>query len=111
MRKKYVIEKTNVGLGGFFSIGGKRYHGPSWIEVEEDTSFEDLEFEPQPFAELFEEKAEQEQWKFTSARSGEEYIVRYNIRNELSCSCWGYIGHGNCKHIKEVKKEINDRSN
>jgi hypothetical protein len=55
---------------------------------------------------LFEEKVEKN-WKFISARSGDEYIVRYNIRNELSCSCWGYIGHGKCKHIKEVKEELN----
>jgi hypothetical protein len=106
MSKKYIIAKTNVGLGGFFSVGGKRYHGPSWTEVEEDTTFTDLEFEPTPFAELFEEKVEKN-WKFISARSGDEYIVRYNIRNELSCSCWGYIGHGKCKHIKEVKEEVN----
>jgi len=106
MSKTYTIPRTNVGKGGFFHIGGKRYHGPTWIEVEEDTTFDDIKFEEKPFAELF--KEEDKQWKFTSARSGEEYIVRYNIRKELSCSCWGYIAHKKCKHIKQVKEEVND---
>ena len=102
---KYIIPRTNVGLGGFVTLNDVRYHTPSWTVVEEDTSFDDLEFEAKPFEELFEEKKE-EQWKFTSARSGEEYILRYNIRKELSCSCWGYIAHKKCKHIKEVHAEI-----
>ena len=29
-----------------------------------------------------------------------------NIKNELSCSCWGYIAHRKCKHIREVSSEI-----
>jgi len=104
LRKTYNIPRSNVGLGGFFTdSSGVRYHTPSWTVVEEDTTFEDLIVEPKPFAELFQEEKKEEQWKFTSARTGEEYIVRYNIRNELSCSCWGYISHKNCKHIKEVK--------
>ena len=103
---KYIIPRSNVGLGGFFTaLDGTRYHAPSWTVVEEDTTFDDLEFEAKPFEELFEEKQE-EQWKFTSARSGEEYIVRYNVRKELSCSCWGYIAHKKCKHIKEVNEKM-----
>ena len=102
---KYIIPRTNIGLGGFVTLNNIRYHTPSWTVVEEDTTFDDLELEAKPFQELFEEKKE-EQWKFTSARSGEEYIVRYNARKELSCSCWGYIAHKKCKHIKEVYAEI-----
>jgi hypothetical protein len=102
---KYIIPRTNIGLGGFITLNGIRYHVPSWTEVEEDTTFDDLELEAKPFQELFEEKKE-EQWKFTSARSGEEYVVRYNVRGELSCSCWGYIAHKKCKHIKEVESNF-----
>lgn len=102
---KYIIPRTNIGLGGFITLNGIRYHVPSWTEVEEDTTFDDLELEAKPFQELFEEKKE-EQWKFTSARSGEEYVVRYNVRGELSCSCWGYIAHKKCKHIKEVESSF-----
>jgi|TARA_B110000908_G_scaffold56610_1_gene68904 hypothetical protein len=106
MRKQYTVPKSNVGKGGFFiNQEGVRYHTPSWTVVEKDTTFDDILIEAQPFEELFKEKKEEKQWKFTSARSGEEYIVRYNIRNELSCSCWGYISHKKCKHIKEVQSE------
>jgi len=107
LSKTYKIPRTNVGLGGFFTnLDGVRYHTPSWTVVEEDTTFDDLVLEAKPFEELFEEKKEDEQWKFTSARSGEEYIVRYNVRKELSCSCWGYIAHKKCKHIKEVESNF-----
>lgn len=106
MRKTYLVPRSNVGIGGFITVSsGVRYHVPSWTVVEEDTSFEDIIMEKKPFEELFEEK-EEKIWKFISARSGEEYIVRYNARNELSCSCWGYIAHRNCKHIKEVKEKL-----
>ena len=103
---KYIIPRSNVGLGGFITLKGIRYHVPSWTVVEEDTTFDNLEFEAKPFEELFKEKKEDELWKFTSARSGEEYIVRYNVRGELSCSCWGYIAHKKCKHIKEVESNF-----
>ena len=104
---KYIIPRTNIGLGGFITLNGIRYHVPSWTEVEEDTTFDDLELEAKPFQELFEEKKE-EQWKFTSARSGEEYVVRYNVRGELSCSCWGYISWRKCKHINEVLSKLEE---
>ena len=101
-RRTFNIPRSNVGLGGFFtSIDGIRYHTPSWTVVDADTTFDDLILEAKPFEELFEKK--EKQWKFTSARSGEEYIVRYNAAGNLSCSCWGYIAHKNCKHIKDVK--------
>lgn len=102
---KYIIPRTNVGLGGFTTLNGIRYHVPSWTKVEENTTFDDLELEAKPFQELF-EKEEEKQWKFVSARTGEEYIVRYNIKQELSCSCWGYISHRKCKHITEVRGKI-----
>ena len=107
MRKTYLLPRSNVGIGGFITgSSGVRYHVPSWTVVEKDTTIEDIVMEKRPFEELFEEE---KSWKFTSARSGEEYIVRYNARNELCCTCWGYIAHGNCKHIKEVK--LNEKIN
>lgn len=100
---KYTVPYSNVGKGGLLHINGKHYHTPSWTEVLPTTTLDDIVIEAKPFAELFEDTKQEEQWKFISARTGEEYIVRYNIKNELSCSCWGYISHKNCKHIKEVK--------
>lgn len=103
---KYIVPRTNIGIGHILHLNGKHYHVPSWTEVTPETTINDIELEAQPFKELFEEK-EIQQWKFTSARSGEEYIVRYNISGNLSCSCWGYIAHKKCKHIKEVKELSN----
>ena len=81
MRKTYLVPRSNVGIGGFITVSsGVRYHVPSWTVVEKDTTIEDIVMEKRPFEELFEEE---KSWKFTSARSGEEYIVRYNARNEL----------------------------
>lgn len=102
---KYIVPRTNVGKGGFVSFNGIRYHTPSWTVVEEDTTLDDIEFERELFAELF-DKPKEEQWEFISARSGDKYTVRYNVRKELSCSCWGYISHKKCKHIKEVKESL-----
>jgi len=100
---KYIVPRSNVGKGGIFkAISGVRYHVPSWTVVDEDTTLDDIEVEAKPFAELFEEPKE-EKWEFISERTGEKYYVRYNVR---SCSCWGYISHRKCKHIKKVKEEV-----
>ena len=39
---KYIIPRTNVGLGGFVTLNNIRYHTPSWTVVEEDTTFDEL---------------------------------------------------------------------
>ena len=50
---KYIIPRTNIGLGGFVTLKNIRYHVPSSTVVEEDTTIDDLEFESKPFEELF----------------------------------------------------------
>jgi len=100
----YNIPHSNIRPGGFLSIGGKRYHVPSWIEVEQDTSLEHLILEQRPFDELFVEQKSEQQWKYSSASSDKEYTVRYNAAGDLSCDCWGYIGHRKCKHITKTKE-------
>ena len=102
-RFTYKIPYSNVGLGGFINLDGKKIHTPSWTEVHPKTNFEDLEVEKKPFEELF---VEPKTWKFKSASSDKEYTVKYNAKGMLSCDCWGYIAHRKCKHIREVSKEI-----
>jgi len=104
LNKIYTIPYSNTGLGGFLSLGGKRFHTPSWIEVEPDTTYDNLRVEKRPFDELFVEKRNDQHWKYKSASSDKEYTVRYNAAGDLSCDCWGYIGHRKCKHITETKK-------
>ena len=102
-RHYYKVPYTNVGKGGFLKQDGKLIHTPSWTEVHPQTTLEDILVDKKPFEELF---VEPQSWKFESSNGRDTYTVKYNRNGNLSCSCWGYIAHKNCKHIKEVKKEI-----
>ena len=102
-RKFYKVPYSNVGLGGFIEQDGKKFHTPSWTEVHPQTSFNDLIVEKKPFQEIF---TEPEQWTFESSSGDKMYKVKRNKNGKLSCDCWGYIAHRNCKHIKEVDQTI-----
>ena len=101
----YEIPYSNVGKGGFIMKDGKKIHTPSWIEVHPKTTHNDLIVEKKPFEELF---VEPKTWTFESASSNKSYTVKYNKHGKLSCDCMGYISHRNCKHIKDVAREINE---
>ena len=102
-RHAYKVPYSNVGKGGILNINGKTYHTPSWIEVHPKTTVNDIMVEKNPFEELF---VEEKKWSFKSGSSDKEYTVRHNAKGNLSCDCMGYIGHGRCKHIKEVSSQI-----
>jgi len=104
-RFTYKVPFSNVGKGGFIMRDGKKIHTPSWIEVHPKTTFDDIVIEKKPFEELF---VEPKTWTFESASSNKSYTVKYNKHGKLSCDCWGYIAHKNCKHIKDVAREINE---
>ena len=99
-RHFYKVPYTPLGRGGILRTNGKTFHTPSWTEVHPKTSIEDIMVEKKPFEELF---VEEKKWTFKSGSSNKEYTVRYNAKGNLSCDCMGYIGHGKCKHIKEVQ--------
>lgn len=98
----YKVPYTNIGKGGFIFQDKKKIHVPSWIEVHPETTLDDIMVEKKPFEELFAEE-KQQTWEFKSSSSDKTYIVRYNKSGNLSCSCWGYMAHKRCKHIKEVE--------
>ena len=102
-RHAYKVPYSNVGKGGILTINGKTYHTPSWIEVHPKTTVNDIMVEKNPFEELF---VEEKRWSFKSGSSDKAYTVRHNAKGNLSCDCMGYIGHGKCKHIKEVSSQI-----
>jgi|TARA_R110000803_G_scaffold170484_2_gene233482 hypothetical protein len=102
-RHFYKVPYTNVGKGGILRTNGKTYHTPSWTEVHPDTTVDDIIVEKKPFEEVF---VEQKSWSFKSASSDKEYTVKLKRDGQPYCDCWGYMGHKNCKHIKEVKKEL-----
>ena len=103
-RHTYKVPYTNMGKGGFFTNSeGVKYHTPSWIEVHPETTLDDIVVEKKPFEELF---VEPEVWTFESASSDKIYTVKRNKNGNLSCDCWGYIAHRNCKHLKEVSNNL-----
>ena len=104
-RHTYKVPYTNVGKGAFLEKDGKKFHTPSWIEVHPETTLDDIVVEKKPFQELF---IEPKKWEFDSSSSDKKYVVKMNKQGSLSCDCWGYIGHKKCKHIKEVKDELQE---
>ena len=99
-RHFYTVPYTNVGKGGIMKrADGKRFHTPSWTEVHPETTLEDIIVEKKPFEELF---VEPKNWSFKSASSNKEYTVKLKRDGDPFCDCWGYIGHKNCKHVKQV---------
>ena len=101
---KYTVPYTNVGKGGLLHINGKHYHTPSWTEVTEQTTLDDIIIEPRPFAELFTSKDGYEPRKFASTSSDKIYTVQRG-KNGFYGDCWGYIGHKKCKHVKQAEEE------
>lgn len=90
---------SNKGKGGFVNIDGKKYHLPSWTEVDQDITFEDITVEEEPFKELF---IQEKVWEFKSSNGKDVYKVRLG-KNGPYCECWGYRSHRKCKHVKEVE--------
>jgi len=107
-RFAYKVPYSNVGKGGILKTNGKTYHTPSWTEVHEQTTLDDIIIEQRPFDELFpsneESRAPYEPRKFASATSDKIYTVKLG-KNGFYCDCMGYIGHRKCKHIKQAAEE------
>lgn len=107
-RFAYKVPYSNVGKGGILKTNGKTFHTPSWTEVHEQTTLDDIIIEQRPFDELFpsneETRAPYEPRKFASATSDKTYTVKLG-KNGFYCDCMGYIGHRKCKHIKQAAEE------
>jgi len=99
-RHIYNVRFSNIGKGAIMTSRGKTYHVPSWTEVHPQTTLDDIMVEKKPFEEIF---VEPKSWKFESGSSDKVYTVKENKQGVLSCDCWGYIAHRNCKHVKEVR--------
>jgi hypothetical protein len=103
-RFAYKVPYSNVGKGGILKANGKTYHTPSWIEVHEQTTLDDIIIEQRPFDEIFTSNDDYEPRTFTSTSSDKVYTVKRG-KNGFYCDCWGYIGHKKCKHVKQVQEE------
>ena len=107
-RYAYKVPYSNVGKGGLLEKDGKKFHTPSWIEVHEQTTLDDIIIEQRPFDEIFASneptQAIYEPRQFASASSDKIYTVKLG-KNGFYCDCMGYIGHRKCKHIKQAAEE------
>lgn len=107
-RYAYTVPYTNVGKGGIVKTAAGTFHTPSWTEVHEQTTIDDIIVEQRPFDELFtseeESRAHYEPRKFASTSSDKTYTVRLG-KNGFYCDCWGYLGHKKCKHVKQAQEE------
>lgn len=100
--KEVLVPYTDKGRGGLVTLGNKKYHVPSWIEVDPETTFDNIVMEENPFKELF---IEEKVWEFKSSNRKDVYKVRLG-KNGPYCECWGYRSHRKCKHVTEVKKDL-----
>lgn len=108
-RHYYYVDYTNVGKGAIMRTNGKTYHVPSWTEVHEHTSLDDIIVRTEPFQELFvTSPADYEPRTFASATSDKTYTVKKG-KNGFYCDCWGYMAHKRCKHVKQVQQEQDEK--
>lgn len=107
-RHYYKVPYTNVGKGGILKTANGTFHTPSWTEVHEQTTIDDIIVEKKPFDEIFTSneptQAKYEPRQFASASSDKIYTVKLG-KNGFYCDCMGYIGHRKCKHIKQAAEE------
>src|SRR6056300_1613563 len=107
-RHMYKVPYSNVGKGGIVKFEDKTFHTPSWTEVHEQTTVDDIIIEQRPFDELFTSnegnEPRYEPRKFMSATSDKVYTVKLG-KNGFYCDCMGYIGNRKCKHIKQAQEE------
>jgi len=107
-RHTYKVPYSNIGKGGIVKTASGTFHTPSWTEVHDQTTLNDIIVEQRPFDELFtsndESRAPYEPRQFTSTSSDKIYTVKLG-KNGFYCDCMGYIAHKKCKHIKQAAEE------
>lgn len=93
--------------GLFVDLEGNKYITPTWIKVHPKTTLEDINWVKPSLDKV--EKSKIKTWEFKSSSSDQVYTVTYN-ENKIKCDCMGFFrSRGNCKHVKQVKKELNDK--
>lgn len=96
---KYEVEHPTMNPA-LFSINGKKYIIPQWIEVHPLTTIDDVDWvKPKP-------KVEKVTETFTSGSGMGNYKTTYNpATQKYSCNCMGYFRSKDkrCKHIKELE--------
>lgn len=94
--KKYKL--VHLYPPAFTTINGQKYLLPGWIPVEPDTTFDDIEH-INPWKTKIETFSVQ-------GSSGNAYTVTKRD-NSLTCDCPAGKFRGTCKHINQIKTQLN----
>lgn len=95
--KKYQIK--DIHPPAFSVINGQKYLFPGWIPVEDNTTFSDVEY-TNPYRDLKEEVFK------VKGSNGNIYTVKFK-ENRLKCDCPAGKFRGLCKHINQIKQQLN----
>jgi hypothetical protein len=103
---KYEVEKHAYLCIAIVQMGNIKKIMPAGIVCHPKTTLEDIiEIDNTP-VEVKEKPVEKKKWMFESSSSEGFYQVTENM-GKLKCNCMGFFrSRGNCKHIKEVEKEL-----
>jgi hypothetical protein len=103
---KYQVDKHPYLCIAIVQMGNIKKIMPAGIVCHPKTTLEDIiEIDTTP-VEVKEKPVEKKKWMFESSSSEGFYQVTENM-GKLKCNCMGFFrSRGNCKHIKEVKKEL-----
>jgi hypothetical protein len=103
---KYEVEKHPYLCIAIVQMGNIKKIMPAGIVCHPKTTLEDIvEIDNTP-VEKVEKPVEKKKWMFESSSSDGFYQVTENM-GKLKCNCMGFFrSRGNCKHIKEVEKEL-----
>jgi hypothetical protein len=95
-KKKYTI--AHLFRPGFATINGQRYLMPGWTPVADDITFDDVEH-INPW------KTKIEEFKVNGSKGNTYTITKRD--NTLTCECPAGKFRGTCKHINEIKAQLN----
>ena len=90
------------------SVSGKKYIVPTWQEVHPETTLNDIEWiKP----EKIEVPVEKDVWKFESSSDPGHFYTVKKSGLKLTCNCSGFYRakdrNKGCKHVQEVRKQLN----
>ena len=104
---KYEVEKHAYLCIAIVQMGNIKKIMPAGIVCHPKTTLEDIiEIDNTPIEKPEPKPREKRTWKFESSSSEGFYQVTENM-GKLKCNCMGFFrSRGNCKHIKEVEKEL-----
>ena len=102
---KYCLPKHNLLTKAIVKFGDRYVIMPHGIECHPKTTMDDIEIIETRVNKPRQEKPKT--WDFISSDGKGKYQVRQDM-DKLKCNCFGYIrSKGNCKHVKEVRIELN----